>query len=114
MELGEGRGGLLGEEYLLYTVGEKIQPLSPLTARALWYYRTKPRYYHKRLRYYRCRVRYYRSHGGNQTKTYCTWQRVVELPERYYRAPIRYYRTVGINWHRRCTEVKNYFRAYLR
>ena len=41
MELGEGRGGLLGEEDPLYIVGGKIQPLSPLSARALQYYRIR-------------------------------------------------------------------------
>ena len=41
MELGEGRGGLLGEEDPLYKVGEKIQPLPTYSARDLWYYRSR-------------------------------------------------------------------------
>ena len=60
MELGEGRGGLLGEEDPLYIVGEKIQLLSPLLAHATRYYRTELRYYCRGLRYYRCTMRYYR------------------------------------------------------
>ena len=87
MELGEGKGGLLGEEDPLYIVGENIQPLSPHSAHAVWYYCTQPWYYHKGLRYYRCSLRYYRLHDSGQTRTYCTGQRVVEPPERYYRAP---------------------------
>ena len=53
MELGEGRDRLLGEEDSLYIVGEKIQLLSPLLARATQYYYTELRYYCKGLRYYR-------------------------------------------------------------
>ena len=53
MELRERRGGLLGEEDPLYIVGEKIQPLSPLSARVARYYRTELRYYCKGLQYYR-------------------------------------------------------------
>uniref|UniRef100_M8C6S9 Protein DEFECTIVE KERNEL 1 n=1 Tax=Aegilops tauschii TaxID=37682 RepID=M8C6S9_AEGTA len=97
MEFGEGRGGLLGEDDPLYIVGEKIQPLSPHSARAARYYCTQSRYYRKGLRYYRCRVRYYRLHNSDRTRACCTGQHAVEPPERYYRAPLRYYRHIFNN-----------------
>ena len=53
MELGEGRGGLLGEEDPLYIVEKKIQLLPPHSARDTRYYRTRLRYYRKVLLYYR-------------------------------------------------------------
>ena len=114
MELGEGRDSLLGEEDPLYIVGEKIQPLPPLSAHATRYYRTRLLYYRTGLRYYRSRVRYYRLSGSGQMKACCTGQRAVEPPERYYRAPLRYYRKAGNTRRRESTEVKNYFHTYFR
>ena len=40
MELGDGRGGQLGEEDSPYIVEEQIQPLSTNSARDTRYYRT--------------------------------------------------------------------------
>ena len=40
MELGDGRGGQLGEEDTPYIVEEQIQPLSTNSAYATQYYRT--------------------------------------------------------------------------
>ena len=95
-------------------MGEKIQPLSPHSARTTRYYRTELRYYRGRLRYYRCRLRYYCMCSTGQMKAYCTGQRAVESLERYYRAPLRYYRKAGNTRHREGTEVKNYFGTYFR
>ena len=94
--------------------GEKIQPLSPHSARTTRYYRTELRYYRGWLRYYRCRLRYYRMCSTGQMKACCTGQRAVEPPERYYRAPLRYYRKAGNTRRRESTDVKNYFRTYFR
>ena len=91
MEFGEGRGGLLGEDDPLYIVGEKIQPLSPHSARTTRYYRRELRYYRCWPRYYRCRLWYYLTCSSDQMKACCTGQRAIEPPERYYRAPLRYY-----------------------
>ena len=41
MELGDGRGGQLGEEDTPFIVEEQIQPLSTNSARDARYYRTK-------------------------------------------------------------------------
>ena len=41
MELGDGRGGQLEEEYAPYIVEKQIQPLSTYSARDLWYYHSK-------------------------------------------------------------------------
>ena len=74
MGLGEGRGGLLGEEDPLYIVGEKIQQLSPFLARMVRYYRTRLWYYRIVLRYYCCVVRYYRLCGTGQVRACCIGQ----------------------------------------
>ena len=53
MELGDGRGGQLGEEDTPFIVEEQIQPLSTNSARDVWYYRTGLQYYRGGPRYYR-------------------------------------------------------------
>ena len=55
MELGNGRGGQLGEEDIPYIVEGQIQPLSTNSA-------CDKQYYHKGQRYYREALRYYRWH----------------------------------------------------
>jgi hypothetical protein len=99
MELWVGRGGLLGEEYPLYIVGERFQPLPPLTACAQRYYRTTSRYYRRTGRYYCYLMLYNRTNGSDTLKSYYTRQHVIEPPERYYRTPLRYYRMVVLNGH---------------
>ena len=79
MELGDGRGGQLGEEDAPYIVEEQIQPLST-----------------NGTRYYRSAPRYYRTSSRNQNNPEAVRQRAVEPLARYYRSPLRYYRKAGL------------------
>ena len=93
-ELGDGRGGQLGEEDTPYIVQEQIQPLSTNSACVAWYYRAGDAVLpqgHTVL------PQYYRPCSRNQSIPDAMKQRAVEPLARYYCSPLLYYRKAGID-----------------